>query len=488
MLVSVIFILCIVVAGCGNNPAADSHARYGRLMYEDSDSLLQVVTAEDTAQMSEDERMLHRLMYSAAMSATGQCSTDTAVMEECERYYNDRGCDKMEATAMMLHAEMAFNSFDHKKALVKLLEAEKIARCTDDNALMYKICSLLYRVNNETGCTTQSMKYCRRAMEHAHKSGYADLMIHAANDMASVLMAGRDYKGARRYLDGNVSLLDDADRRSRSEYYRVMGEYYLCTDSMECARRMLGIADSITPTAETFYDIAITYEKLGDKEQLKSYCYSAITADQRGDVSIRAYNKIIENLENNIGYNSVLNICKNLNKLYLAKAELADAIEMERIQTEYIEEDESDIYLYVAATAVILLLTATFLFMRRHNKKSGSDDGSIMLMNENIVYELHKNCNLGKPATQEQWIALRQAVNRHIPFFLARLHKINDLSARDVNICILTRLHFSPSEIGILTEISPQNVTNSRARLLGKIFGVKGGATEFDRRINAMHD
>ena len=47
-------------------------------------------------------------------------------------------------------------------------------------------------------------------------------------------------------------------------------------------------------------------------------------------------------------------------------------------------------------------------------------------------------------------------------------------------------MRFQPSEIAVLVGASPQTVTNSRTRLLGKIFGEKGGARDFDRRIRQM--
>ena len=472
-------------AGC-SSPACDNYTSYGDLMYADTDSLLHVVTAEDTALMTDDELMLHRLMDAAASFPTGQFYEDTTALAKCESYYESKGCDKLHATALLLHAEHAFNNFEHKKALVKLLKAHRLAIETGDDALISRIYSMLYRVNRESKCITRSMDFCKKAVSHARRSGYTNLMVHAGNDMASLLIAGKDYAGAMRYLEENGHLLNNADKRSRCEYFRVMGEYYLATDSLPAARDMLAIADSITPTAETFYDIALTYEKTGDKKQMVSYCYSAITADKRGEVSIMAYNKIIENLNRDADSGYVLNVCRDLNFLYLKKAEFADAMEIEKIQAGYDFDDVKDYKTWILLAVAMTIVFIVMLFYLKSRRKADVDNGDALLLNESIVYDMHKVATSGGKASQEQWIALHQSVNRHIPFFLANLHKINDLSARDINVCILTRLHFSPSEIGVLTDISPQNVTNIRARLLGKIFGVRGGAAEFDRRISAM--
>lgn len=48
---------------------------------------------------------------------------------------------------------------------------------------------------------------------------------------------------------------------------------------------------------------------------------------------------------------------------------------------------------------------------------------------------------------------------------------------------ILIRLHFLPSEISTLLNVSSQTVTNTRARLLQKLFDKRGGAKQFDYEV-----
>lgn len=62
------------------------------------------------------------------------------------------------------------------------------------------------------------------------------------------------------------------------------------------------------------------------------------------------------------------------------------------------------------------------------------------------------------------------------------------LSVRDIRICMLIKLRFIPTEIAALIGESPQTITNRRARLLGKVFGEKGGAKDFDARIQKLQE
>ena len=69
--------------------------------------------------------------------------------------------------------------------------------------------------------------------------------------------------------------------------------------------------------------------------------------------------------------------------------------------------------------------------------------------------------------------------------FLAKLNP-HELNAKEMHLCMLIKLRFIPSEMAILTNSSPQTVTNMRVRLLEKIFCEKGGARDLDRRIREL--
>ena len=63
------------------------------------------------------------------------------------------------------------------------------------------------------------------------------------------------------------------------------------------------------------------------------------------------------------------------------------------------------------------------------------------------------------------------------------LSKENVLKEREFLLCLLTRLRFLPSEMACLLDVSPQVITNIRAKLLSSLYNIKGGAQIFDERI-----
>lgn len=105
------------------------------------------------------------------------------------------------------------------------------------------------------------------------------------------------------------------------------------------------------------------------------------------------------------------------------------------------------------------------------------------LINADCVYALHRLASVGRTAEKQDWDALHQLTNSYDGRLNTLFAGHTNLSPNEINVTILTRLRFIPTEIAVLTGMSSQSVTNTRARLLQKIFGVKGGAKEFDDRI-----
>ena len=100
-----------------------------------------------------------------------------------------------------------------------------------------------------------------------------------------------------------------------------------------------------------------------------------------------------------------------------------------------------------------------------------------------ITERMHKLATSGKQAEPHNWTELTRIMTEEAPLFMEKITHKNVLNHREIRITILTRLRFAPSEIAALTHTSAQTVTNSRAQLLSKLFGMKGGARDFDKRI-----
>ncbi len=102
------------------------------------------------------------------------------------------------------------------------------------------------------------------------------------------------------------------------------------------------------------------------------------------------------------------------------------------------------------------------------------------ILSEPIILTLHKKASQYKMASFEELFALRAIINRYFPNFLIHLQSKALLSNIEINLCILIKLNFLPSEATVLLGTSKQNVSNMRARMYQKLNNKKGKSSDFD--------
>jgi hypothetical protein len=123
-------------------------------------------------------------------------------------------------------------------------------------------------------------------------------------------------------------------------------------------------------------------------------------------------------------------------------------------------------------------LTRTELTLMRRMKEREQRENSRQM--KDIVSRLHNAANKGRPAPDDDMNALAQLSYAMRPKLRELL---SPLSSKEQQVCLLTVHNFLPSEIANLTIATPQAITNTRVRLLRKLFGETGGAKDFDTAI-----
>jgi hypothetical protein len=126
-------------------------------------------------------------------------------------------------------------------------------------------------------------------------------------------------------------------------------------------------------------------------------------------------------------------------------------------------------------------LTRQELTQMRKQKEREQRENSEQL--KAVVARLHATANKGRAATDEDMNALAQhayALNPNLQLLLSTI------TTKEQNISLLTRYNFLPTEIASLTISSPQTITNTRVRLLKKLFNETGGAKDFDIRLTSF--
>ena len=88
--------------------------------------------------------------------------------------------------------------------------------------------------------------------------------------------------------------------------------------------------------------------------------------------------------------------------------------------------------------------------------------------------------------TDGLWKELIRFAKTQLPQMYILLNKYN-VSNKDLRICILIRLKFKPGEIATIMDCRFPEVSLTRSRLLQKIYGIDGRASDFDRRLMLLY-
>lgn len=147
-------------------------------------------------------------------------------------------------------------------------------------------------------------------------------------------------------------------------------------------------------------------------------------------------------------------------------------------------------YIMSFVALMIVILSAIF-FRWRQNKKLGTvsemsnEDMEGRPKGKNDIVERFRQLASDRKMRpmSDEWLELYAYTNMNFPVLKKYGIDICRLSIEEYQICILIKLGFPLSDIGYLTNLSPSNLSNKRARLLKKLFAEDGGAKEFDDRI-----
>lgn len=134
---------------------------------------------------------------------------------------------------------------------------------------------------------------------------------------------------------------------------------------------------------------------------------------------------------------------------------------------------------------VIMNLKNTIKDIREKFSGSLLSDTDIILQNSAIFRKIQFiTLHPKEKLSNEDWIELSDFIEQLIPSFPQILK--NCLTEKEYHICLLIRLHISPSSISNLVGLSNSGVSLSRKRMLEKVCGKDGTAKNFDKFILSL--
>lgn len=545
-----LFTMILLLCGCGNDHApSKSLLAVESTVEKDAYHAFIVLDSLERQGLSSDaDSALFNLLYLEALHQVGLISKADSDIFYSEKYYERMG-DKQRLTRSYLHHGISLaKDYRYSEGIEYLKKAERLASSlSDDKALNYDVQTALGFANSAADCHELAIRHydaARRLLDLPEQNEqYAECLMHIGQayrqlDQLDSFMV---------YLSQSIPLLSEKEHKAEAltelaDYYYQKGD---TATAWHLARKSELSGYDYMP-ARILGDIM---RKAGKEQKAIDYYYQAVNSSDR-NTRIYAYRQLISHFNDNHDMKSALSYSQRLNEEFVRyrPADSREIAEYQAEFDKQWQAEQIRHTLFIVGMAVImavaLILVVLFLQRRRNQRlmtriarlngeysdylqryrqlkeqmqseqnvaqsllerrqreidelqqklscfqedkakpQSWNDEE---MLNDDIVFHLHGLAARGRKVEAHDWQALNELFQEKLPHFLPAINQSSDLSQREQQVCELIRLRFIPSEIAVLLTTTTQAVTNIRSRLLQKIFGVKGGAKDFDQRIRQL--
>ena len=377
-----------------------------------------------------------------------------------------------------------------------------------------------------------ALYYTQNAASQFNSIGRKDLAAGTLGIDIDIYLRQKDYDKAKRALDeydANSGSFDEKGniRKGAESFYYSKGQYYEGVNRLDSAeyyyRRLLqsqpdknseeaaykgllsiygqlGIADSIAKYADLYCQVndsasfAHSADEITRMHSLYNYNESerrAILNEQKAD----KYKTII------IVIVMMIVICCYLIYRFIRKQRQQQRAELIKANSAYsslltqysrAQEDlkatQNDLDGYrISKEEEILHLQQQLLSYQDNNAKEVNIwDAEQAMLHSTIVTHLHKIASRATKASEVEWKDLNCFVIDKMPDFIDYIcDESKKLTEKELRVCMLTRLHFIPTEIVALLNLSKQRITNIRACANRKLFNEEGSRS-FDANIHKL--
>lgn len=457
------------------------------------DAIVALEGLKDSLCHTEADSALYGLVYAEALRGHGLQMGNVEYFNKCADFFRRQGDDDRTARALLQIALCLFDKGDYIEAVTKMKESEVIATPIDDQDLRNRLFLSLAHLNDMAGSDSLARFYHARALTAARRINEPNRTAMTLNAMAEFHLRRGETDRFKKCMSLCESLLDSISNSNRAIIEATMGCYYLAKGDTARAKQLFSYSQIVCPDRKSSLYLGDIYADEGDKKRASVMWYDASNSS---DTHIRknALSRLIAWAEAQGNMEEAFYLSNLLNGIYkddipttTAASVVALQDGFDRRQTEQRGKTKA-LIVAITATLIVGAVVALSIFLARRSAKRKERSASHWKMENRLltadcVHRLHHLAATGKTAQKGDWDALHTLVSQHDKPLSVFLERHKNLSAAEIGVVMLTRLRFMPSEIATLTAASSQVVTNTRTRLLRKIFGKEGGAKDFDRAI-----
>ncbi|MBR6843254.1 MAG: hypothetical protein IKM77_13270 [Prevotella sp.] len=516
MIIIVYLIFSLFIVGCSHQeqPHNSVISQAEKIVVEHPDSvviMLEPYWADTT--LSKPDRALFGLLYTEALHHSGLVTEASSLIQFSRDYYESHNDKPRLARALLHHAIVLYHQQQTLEAVLTMKRAEQIASKVNDPVFNNYLYSVLGDINDNVGNYTQTLKYYKQALATARQCHKDDWIVRALNNIAQTFDMLGETDSLHYYNELAKPYAPKTDGEIRATYLTNVASYLMQQNKRKDAKQLLLKAIQESPTDRASKLLADVYLAEKDTVSAAEQWYQLVNS-LSPDVSISSYRQLIRFLTNRGATERAAYYSSHLNEVYHDLYQRNNAASIIDLQAQFDEQQKerqqyrttimllSTILLLILITIVAIWysrrridrLNVRFVESQKKYDRTREELTQMRLQREReerenseqlktIVASLHASANKGRTASDEDMNALAQcsfALSPNLQLLFAQLN------AKEQSVCLLIRHNFQPTEIATLTISTPQTITNTRVRLLKKLFNETGGAKDFDTKLRSF--
>lgn len=496
------------------NPNKAMQLIYSMEFVQEEQPQSSVGNMEKTSLELKGDIALFGLLYTTAIHKIGLEIRNDSLISNSVDYYRQHH-DEIRLAKALLHLGITHQSSNRwTQAVACLKQAEEMASDINDEVLQYDVYDAIGNLNEAANCHELMLLNHQHALTCATKMNSHPRMAASLNKLIRAHIQHGQLDSARVYIAQAKPILFDTEGQVKSDLLVSFGcEALEERDTVKGKKYLLRALEAF-PNDYAAKRMGDIMEAEGKMKEATDYWFESLNTTNV-QVRIEAFEKLVQYYKKHEEWRA-LDLSEHLNRLYQGirvndKAETIAAMQKEYDHRVVQRRLHCNLFWMIGMLTLMLFVIGYFYYYHHRKMKDYRKvlariddlqdqlaevqkdtetlaDLSLMdtMLNDDTVHRFHRMADRGKTADDEIWTALYELVNRVLPDFLPAVNRNGLLDERDIRICMLIKLRFIPTEIATLIGESPQTITNRRARLLGKVFGEKGGAKDFDARIQEL--
>ncbi len=511
-----LFILSIIVVGCSREQSHNALlSRAEEMVFENPDSvIIMLEPCWGDSTLTQADQALFGLLYTEALHRSGLKMESDSLILASRKYFEQHDDQPRLARALLHHAIALYHQQQTHEAVLTMKQAELLATEVDAPAFNCYLYAVLGDINDNVDNSTQTLYYYKKVLEAAHLCKNDTWTVRALNNIAQTFDLLGETDSLHYYINQAKPYAPHTDGEVYATYLANQASYLLHQGKNKQAKFLLLKAQQQLPTDRASKLLADVYLTENDTVKAAEQWYQLVNSFSP-DVCISSYHLLIDYLMQRGEVEKASIYSQRLNEVYQNLYKHSDAAAIIDLQSQF-DEQQAERRQYrttiIMLAAIILLILASMLiiwYSRRRidrlntrfvesqqkydltrqeltqmRKQKEREERVNSEQLKAVISHLHALANKGREATDEDMNALAQhsyALSPNLQLLLT------SVTIKEQNICLLVRHNFQPTEIASLTGSSPQIITNTRVRLLRKLFNETGGAKDFDTRLTQIN-